>query len=93
MLFYLAGGVDIVDKQIGSVVHFQDVNKIFGCKADAVEHLFAFSAAYSDDHCASVAAGGYERLLEDVLVGPKTLTAVNEGLCLGAEGHKKYRCC
>jgi hypothetical protein len=91
VLHYPAGFVDFVDKKIGGVVHVKDNKKIFGCQADTVEHLFAFSAPYRNDHCAPIASGGYEGVLEDILVGPETLTSVNKGLCLSADGHKKYR--
>lgn len=90
----MARGFHLIYKQVCGVIYIEDIEEVFHCQADAVEHFFAFRAAYGDDHSASVSAGGGdEGLLQDVLVSPKTLAAVDEGFCLGADGHKKYGCC
>lgn len=94
VLFDLAGGLHFIYKQVCSIVYVEDIEEVFHCEADAVEHFFAFRATYGDNHCASVAASGAdEGLFQDVLVRPQALATVDENFCLCANGHKKYRRC
>jgi hypothetical protein len=93
MLLDLTDIFYLIYKQICCVVYVDGIEEVFHSKANAVEHFFAFRAADSDDHSASVAAGGSdEGLLQDVLMCPKALAAVDEGFCLCAYGHKEYGC-
>lgn len=94
MFFDLAWVFHLIYKQICSVIYIEDIEEVFHSQADAVEHFFAFRAAYGDDHSASVATcGGDEGLFQDIFVSPKTLAAVNEDFCLCTDGHKKYGRC
>jgi hypothetical protein len=94
VFFNLAGAIHLIYEQVCGVVYVEDIEEVFHSETDAVEHFFAFRAAYGDDHSAPVAAGGgNEGLLQDVLVRPEALAAVDEGLCLSADGHKKYGRC
>jgi hypothetical protein len=91
VIFNLAGVFHLIYKQVCGVIYIEDVEEVFHCQADAVKHFFAFRAAYGDNHSTSIAAGsGDEGLLQDVLVSPKALAAVDKGFYLGADGHKKY---
>lgn len=90
MFFDLAGFFHFVYEEVGGVVHVEDVEIILHCHSDGVEHFFAFGAADGDGHSSSVPAGGFdERFFEDVFVRPEALAAVDEKLCLGADGHKE----
>ncbi len=93
MFFDLAWVFHLIYKQVCGVIYIEDIEEVFHGEADAVEHFFAFRAAYGDDHSTSVTAGSDEGLFQDVFVCPKALAAVDEDFCLCADGHKKYRCC
>ena len=93
VIFDLAGVFHLIYKQVCGVIYIEDIEEIFHSQADAVEHFFAFRAAYGDDHSASVTAGGDKGLFQDVFVSPKALATVDEGFCLSADGHKKYGRC
>jgi hypothetical protein len=94
VLFDLAGGFHLIYKQVRCVIYIQNIEEVFHRQANAVEHFFAFRAAYGYDHSASVAACGVdEGFFQNVLVRPEALAAVDEDFCLSADGHKKNGRC